>query len=44
MCMKFALYDSSFFGYTNGWPMLNLYAIATSVGSLAIMRIAETSR
>ena len=44
MCMKFALYDKSFFGYTNGWPIVYLYAIATSVGSLAIMRIADTSR
>ncbi|CAB3750542.1 hypothetical protein LMG29739_01120 [Paraburkholderia solisilvae] len=44
MCMKFALYERSFCGYTNGWPMLYLYAIATSVGSFAIMRIADTSR
>ncbi|CAB3772406.1 hypothetical protein LMG29739_06265 [Paraburkholderia solisilvae] len=44
MRMKFALYDRLFCGYTNGWPMLYLYAIATSVGSFAIMRMADTSR
>jgi hypothetical protein len=28
----------------NGWPIEYLYAIAASVGSLAIMRIAEMFR
>ena len=42
--MKFAAYDSSLRGYMYGWPTEYLNAIATSVGSLAIRRIAEMSR
>src|SRR5450830_2075149 len=44
MRMKLALYDRSLRGYTNGWPIEYLYAIATRVGILAIRRIADTSR
>src|SRR5471032_568606 len=44
MRMKLALYDRSLRGYTKGWPIEYLYDIATSVGILAIRRIADTSR
>ena len=39
MRMKFAAYDSSLRGYMYGWPTVYLYAIATSVGILAIRRM-----
>ncbi len=42
--MKFAAYAWSLRGYMYGWPTVYLYAIATSVGILAISRIAEMSR
>jgi hypothetical protein len=42
--MKFAAYESSLRGYMYGWPTEYLNAMATSVGSLAMRRIAEMSR
>ena len=42
--MKFTAYERSLRGYMYGWPTEYLYAIATSVGILAISRIAEMSR
>src|SRR5215467_11323489 len=44
MRMKFAVYERSFFGYMNGWPIEYLNAIATIVGSFATRRNAEISR
>src|SRR6201987_116080 len=39
MFRKFSAKLSEFFGYTNGWPMVYLNAIAASVGIFAIMRL-----
>src|SRR5512141_2325483 len=44
MRMKLPAYDRLFCGYMYGCPTVYLYAIATSVGILAIRRIADTSR
>ena len=44
MRMKLPAYDRSLRGYMYGCPTVYLYAIDTSVGSLAIRRIAEMSR
>src|SRR5262249_35461426 len=37
MLRKFSAKESEFFGYTKGWPTVYLYAIAASVGILAII-------
>src|SRR3954463_640941 len=44
MRMKFAVYERSFLGYMNGWPIEYLYDMPTMVGILAIRRNAEMVR
>src|SRR6202035_5462238 len=44
MFRKFSAKLSEFFGYTKGWPMVYLKAIAASVGIFAIIRIEAIMR